>query len=366
MRAKGFLVLIVIILSACAVPPAPAISTSPATQMATATTVASSTTTPTLLSASTETSHFEPFGTVSISTADIEFNVDGDGRNIDSIAFWEAPDPVESLMIVTSKGNSSIEVFQYPFQTQLKTIECGDESNGVWVDQERDILYITERGSSNICAYDLPDLTQNSSLSFNTAATGDDSEPNLTILNLPDGGSRIYISYDERVFYHDAQTGAGLGEFEPERGLETMYGDDYYQVLYIPDEGDRSGIYIYDPDGNPIGPSFGDRSIFDSDAEGISVYKCTSEGSTDNGEGLIVVADQKEESTDFEVFNRKTKEYLGKINISDVNNTDGISITQQSSRDYPLGLLAVIDDDSTTIGVGWDTLLEKTGLFCSS
>jgi hypothetical protein len=123
---------------------------------------------------------------------------------------------------------------------------------------------------------------------------------------------------------------------------------------------------VYDPDGSFAGSSFGDRSIFDSDAEGISVYKCTSDGGEDTGEGLIVVADQKEDTTDFEVFNRKTKEYLGKINIAGVNNTDGISITQQSFSEYPLGLLAVIDDDSTTVGMGWDTLLEQTGLSCGS
>ena len=123
---------------------------------------------------------------------------------------------------------------------------------------------------------------------------------------------------------------------------------------------------MYDPDGSFAGSSFGDRSIFDSDAEGISVYKCTSDGGADTGEGLIVVADQKEDTTDFEVFNRKTKEYLGKINIAGVNNTDGISITQQAFPEYPLGLLAVIDDDSSTVGVGWDTLLEQTGLSCGS
>ena len=145
-----------------------------------------------------------------------------------------------------------------------------------------------------------------------------------------------------------------------------MYGDDYYQVIYVPDEGDRSGVYIYDADGNPAGPAFGDRSIFDSDAEGIWVYKCLSAGESDTGEGLIVVADQKDEITDFEVFNRRTIEHLGKINISGVNNTDGIAITQQSSPDFPLGLLAVIDDDTSTVGVGWDTILDSTGLSCGS
>jgi Phytase len=366
MRAKGILVLSLLILSACAVPPVAVTSTSPATNTSTATSAADPTTTPALTLTPAAPSHFEPFGTVSISESDTEFDVNGSGDNVDSIAFWEAPDPPDSLMMVTSKGNESVEVFQYPFTSELRTIACGDESNGIWVDQARDVLYITERHSSHVCAFDLPELTPNSSLRFTTAATGNDSEPNLAMLNLADGQSRIYVSYDERVFYHDAATGAALREFVPKEGLETMYGDDYYQVLYIPDEGGRSGVYVYDPDGNLAGSSFGDQSIFDSDAEGISVYKCTSDGSADTGEGLIVVADQKEDITDFEVFNRKTKEYLGKITIAGVNNTDGISVTQQAFPEYPLGLLAVIDDDSSTVGVGWDTLLEQTGLSCGT
>ena len=303
---------------------------------------------------------------MNIETTDIEFNDNGSGSNVDSIAFWEASDVSESLMIVTSKGNDSIEVYQYPFTSELTTIACGKESNGIWVDQERDILYITERNSYNVCAFDLPSLEKNDALSFTTAGTENNSEPNLAMLILPNGQRRIYISYDDKVFFHNAETGESLGKFTPSEGLETMYGDDFYQVLYIPDENGESGVYIYDPDGNPADSKFGDSSIFDADEEGIIVYKCYSSATEDSGEGLIVVSDQKEDVTDFEVFNRKTKEYLGTININGVNNTDGIASTQQDSPDYPLGLFAVVDDDTSTVGVGWDTIFEKAGLSCGS
>lgn len=310
--------------------------------------------------------NFEPFGTVTIAASDIEFDVSGDGENIDSIGFWEASEPAQSLMFVTSKNNSSIEVYQYPFKSQRTTISCGQASNGVWVDQENDILYITERDSSNVCAYDLPALDINDSLSFTTAATSNKSEPNLTILTLQNGESRIYVSYDNTVYYHDAGTGKSLGQFMPSEEVETMYGDDYYQVIYIPDERRPSGVYSYDADGARAASPFGVPPIFQKDAEGISVYKCLSTGGDDNGEGLIVVSDQKGDITDFEVFDRKTKAHLGKINISGVDLTDGLAIIQQSSPDYLFGLLAVIDNDTSTVGVGWDTILERTGLSCDS
>jgi hypothetical protein len=364
-RIPGILFITMVFIASCAtMPPAPASQPFTATGIPAATKPPASALTST--SISSDTTNLEAFGSVKIDAAEIEFDVDGGGSNVDSIAFWEAPAPAHSLMFVTSKGNSSIEVYQYPFETQLTTISCGSASNGVWVDQEQDVLYIAQRDSSNVCAYDLPSLESTAALSFSTAATGGDSEPNLTMLNLPDGRRRIYVSYDNEVYSHDAETGNNVGTFSPSAGLETMYGDDYYQVIYVPDEGDRSGVYLYDQDGNPAGSKFGNRSIFDSDAEGIWAYKCLSTSTGDSGEGLIVVADQKDDSTDFEVFNRKTKDYLGKFNIDGVNNTDGIAITQQASPDYPLGLLAVIDDDTSTVGVGWDTILERTGLSCGN
>jgi hypothetical protein len=361
MKGSGLLILVMIYISACTPASSATPTQGPTAKIRPASTSAPANTPPVT---PTITVVLEPFDSVNISASEIEFNVDGDGSDVDSISFWEAPDPAQSLMFVTSKGNSSIEVYQYPYETQRTTISCGEASNGVWVDQERAILYITERGSSNVCAFDLPDLDENDSLSFTTAATSGRSEPNLTMLHLPDGRSRIYVSYDKTVYYHDAETGESSGQFSTNEDLETMYGDDFYQVLYIPDEGDRSGVHIYDPDGNPIGTTFGDDSIFESDAEGIWVYKCLSNGADDTGEGLIVVADQKDDLTDFEVFHRKTKEYLGKINIEGVDNTDGITITQQDSPAYPLGLLAVIDDDKSTVGVGWDTIFAKTGISC--
>jgi hypothetical protein len=364
----SILLLAVILVSSCAAPPTavpdpaptaalpgPANSPKPTAML-----------TPALSGIPAGTIHLAPFGRINIDTTDMEFNDNGSGSNVDSIAFWDAPDPGNSLMIVTSKGNESTEVYQYPFTSELTTISCGKESNGVWVDQDRDILYITERNGSNVCAFDLPSLEKNDALSFTTAAKGNNSEPNLAMLVLPNGQRRIYVSYDDKVFIHDAETGKSLGEFQPSEGLETMYGDDDYQVLYIPDESGRSGVYLYDPGGNPAGANFGDRSIFDSDEEGIILYKCSSSALADNGEGLIIVSDQKEDLTDFEIFNRKTKAYLGTLNISGVNNTDGIASTQQSSPDYPLGLFTAIDDDTSAVGVGWHTIFEKAGLSCGS
>jgi hypothetical protein len=47
------------------------------------------------------------FGSVAVSP---DFELNGRGENIDSIAFWEAPDLKETLILVTAKQNSLVEV----------------------------------------------------------------------------------------------------------------------------------------------------------------------------------------------------------------------------------------------------------------
>ncbi len=140
-------------------------------------------------------------------------------------------------------------------------------------------------------------------------------------------------------------------------------------MIYIPDENDRSGIYAYNPDGSPHerngSHNFGD-GVFQSDAEGIILYTCPADGNGDDGRGLIVVADQGDEQTDYEFFDRQTWDHLGTLWLEGVSNTDGIASTQRPLLDYPLGLFAAVDDDTSTVGLGWDKILQATGLSCRS
>jgi hypothetical protein len=161
-------------------------------------------------------------------------------------------------------------------------------TNGVLIDQVRDLLYVTVRFEPKVCVFSVPSLAFQ--LEITTGGTSRNSEPNLGILELPSSRRQLYISYDDEVFIHDAITGEELGRFNPERGLEELAGDDFNQVLYIPDENDRTGIYVYDPVGKLRG-SFAGGGIFASDAEGTVIYTCPSDGMTDNGRGFIVVSD---------------------------------------------------------------------------
>ena len=95
----------------------------------------------------------QSFETVAIDPA---MNLNGAGSNVDSIAFWEAPDPVETLMFVTGKGNDRVEVWKYPFEgAEQAAILFPANVNGVAVDQETDLLYVTDR---TVSVFDVPRL----------------------------------------------------------------------------------------------------------------------------------------------------------------------------------------------------------------
>lgn len=311
---------------------------------------------------------FRRFGVVQVPAA---FELDGAGKNVDSIAFWEAADPYETLMFVTAKDNSLVEVWRYPFtdneQPPLRHPTFGRSAvNGVCVDQETNELYVTVSSPANTTSvFALPSLAHRRS--FSKPGADLRAEPNCGLLKRPDGEKLLYVSADEIVYVHDATTGEYLREFRPKRGLETIAADDHAQVLYIPDENGRSGIHAYDWEGRAHrrgGTNVFGGQAFRADAEGIVIYVCPDHSGVDVGCGLIVVSDQRPEMTDFEFYDRQTWTHLGTVRIPGVANTDGIGSTQQALPDYPLGLLAVINDDDTTVGVGWQTILSVTGLNC--
>ena len=303
------------------------------------------------------------FGTISV---DPDIEVNGSGQNIDTIEFWKAPDNGQTLMFVSAKGNQLVEVWKYPFEgNELQPLTHStfnnSQVNGLVVDQETDLLYVAiGEPSSTVSVFSLPHLEFQ--MNFNKQGADYQSEPNLTILNLPNGGKNIYVSADFPVYIHNAITDEFLDEFTPEKGLETLAADDFYQRIYIPDENGRTGVYVYNADGimytNNGSNRFGE-DVFDADAEGIIIYKCPLNNAVDNGEGFIVVSDQRSSQTEFEFFDRITWEHLGTLKITGVSNTDGIASYSYSLPDYPLGVFAALDDDHAVAIVGWDKIFEE-------
>jgi len=304
----------------------------------------------------------QPFGEIEV---DPQFELNGKGENVDTIEFWEADDPANTLLFVSAKDNRLVEIWKYPFvdneQSPLEHLTFTGNVNGLVVDQEEDLLYVSIAGDNpKISVFTLPNLEFVMSFIKPDLKADLGIEPNLTMIKLLSGEKRIYLSSEDSVYIHDAKNGTYLDQFKPSPELETLFADNFYQRIYIPDESDQNGVYVYNPDGSPYlekgSNNFGYDDIFQSDAEGIWLYTCPADGLSDNGSGFIIVSDQIDEQSEFEVFDRESWDHLGTVKISGVSNTDGIRSFQKSLPDYPLGLFVAIDDDNAVVGVGWDVI----------
>jgi len=302
------------------------------------------------------------FGTKTLAPA---FELDGVGTDVDSITFWEPPGATNTLMFVTGKANDLLEVWKYPFLgNELSPVPFAANVNGVAVDQETDRLYVSD---SKVSVLSLPTLQLVDEFGQGILGVG---ENNLDILKLTNGQTVIYVSDDHNVHRFAGDAYSYLGSFAPPvSSIETVLADDFYQLILVPEEQGplgSPGVFVYHPDGTPFvkhGTNrFGYNGEFDSDEEGILLFTFPTDGKRDNGAGFYVVSDQRSDQTDFEFFDRESWLHLGTLRIEGVSNTDGIASTQSAMPGYPMGLFAAINNDSTTVGLGWDVIFDAIGV----
>ncbi len=323
----------------------------------------------------------------------VDANVNGNGNNIDSIDFYNAADPNNDLMFVTSKSTCSgladrcVEVWKHPYTTQTDTITQAEADNrfnsgnvnGVVVDNIDDKLYISVGNTENaVVKFSLPAITWDAT--FTGGAWGSlHIEPNLSFSHTNANADRIFLGKDDGGAGSDSilvldnsgntldrwQATGGAGQPGGADGIETSAADSFYQAIYIPDENGQSGVYAYSFDGtaynNGADNRFGD-SDFTADAEGIVIYKCPN-AYEDNGRGLIVVAEQQTDTTEFNVYDRVTWDYLGTFQLLGIANTDGIASNQVLTGTYPSGVFAALDNDASVGLVGWDVIFDSTGVY---
>lgn len=309
----------------------------------------------------------EPLGAVAMLEPDLLLR--GSGENVDTIGIWEAPNPEDTLMIVSAKDNQLAEVWKFPFKdNEQKPLKheafTNGAVNGVAIDQDTDTLYLTVGDDvASGFAFTLPSLE----LKFTFLNKSRDlyGEPNCGLLHRPGEPTLLYVTSDNAISIHNAETGEQLKIVDQPTDVETVYPDAYYQCVYVPDENDRAGVNVYTPMLEPFEKNgtnnFGDGH-FQDDAEGIWVYYLAGHGQEDDGRGYIIVSDQREPLTDYEFFDRKTWAHLGTLRLEDVGNTDGIASTQRPLPGFPLGFFAAIHDDQATAIIGWDKVLKAMGL----
>jgi hypothetical protein len=314
---------------------------------------------------------FNIFGKASV---DPDLFLDGEGSGIESPEFYEASKYEQSLLLISGKSNDVIEIWQYPFRNnEQSSFKTSSLPNGLDIDQAKDWLLVGFSDEEKIVVYKLPGLEKIMTIGEGKFRSG---ETNMDILTQSGGKRIMYATEKDLVRGFDLENGKETLTFSPQvESIEEVLADNYHQVIYIPEENGveskmHSGgaVLAYRPDGSlyPNSNNIFGQGLFAGDEEGITLYQCLDEDKEDTGHGFIIVADQSGEGKNgLEFFNRETWKHLGTLTLPGVSMTDGIASTQQYFPEYPLGILAVSNNDTNTALISWEKIFAETGLSCN-
>ena len=304
----------------------------------------------------------------------MEMNRPPEGHGtMDSVAIYVAVDAGQSLVFATDKDDNFVEVHSPITNTFLGKIGGTGTGagqlqypNGVGVaygvttgSGKKDLLFVVERDNHRASIFSLPDR------SFIAHFGGDDlTEPYGIAFYWQGNELQAWITETDttpdRVFvYRLVPEGTGLkGELSfsfPTAGrLESIVIDPVAQRALICDEILERDVMVYDLQGN-LTTRFG-KGLFANQPEGIVIYDLG------NGEGYIIVSDQNVEPyAEYEVFDRKTYQSLGRFS-GETKTTDGIALTQAALPNLPQGSFYAMHSDDVVHVYDWADIAQALNL----
>ena len=139
--------------------------------------------------------------------------------------------------------------------------------------------------------------------------------------------------------------------------VESILVDRIYNRLLIADEHeDHCNIKIYDTDGRFTGQII-PHNYFFYEPEGIVVWECEADSS-----GYYLIVDQGKINNTFQVFDRKTLEYIGGFSGEITRNTDGTAITQKAFGNFMYGAYYPVHNDGSLTAISWEDIAGTLGL----
>ena len=287
----------------------------------------------------------------------IDEEIGGSGHDYDDPCFWRHPDdPDESLLLVTEKQGPAVDVFRLDTGEFVTSVTGFQRPNNC--DVSGDLLVTTDAYADAVVVHRIPD--------FSVVGVIDEgfSRPmGVTVLNQE--GSRLAVIADADtldIHIHDLETSEFVRRFPTGfSSIEGVAADDLYERIYVAQDSSGGGVRAFSADGELIA-DFG-SGVFTSEAEGVAVYRCGSEG-------WIVVSDQKG-TAEFEVFDRRTLVHVGTFVAQNAGGsftsaTDGIDVFQTPTTRFPAGVFAACDrcgssNDEVDV-VSWDRIAGALGL----
>ena len=303
--------------------------------------------------------------------------------NVDSPALWHGDDGQNWLLATAKEGNV---IIVYDAATGEKINQFGQTGsalgdlrrpNGIAVID--DYAVIVERDNHRIQVFSLPSFKPigifgESFLRRPYGITIDQFEDKYQLYvtdnyETPDEETPPADSLGQRVHHFvftvennrvEAQHINAFGEISGKGVLhkvESILIDRVYNRLLISDEHEEHrNVKIYDLVGKFTGQII-PHNFFFYEPEGIVVWECETDSS-----GYYLIVDQGKINNTFQVFDRKTLEYIGGFGGEITRNTDGIAITRKAFGNFKYGAFYPVHDDGSLTAFSWEDIARTLNL----
>ena len=303
--------------------------------------------------------------------------------NVDSPAIWHGKDGQNWLLATAKEGNV---IIVYDAATGEKITQFGQSGSGLGdlirpngIAVIDDLAVIVERDNQRIQVVSLPDfeslgvfgesfLRKPYGLTidyfeneYHLYVTDNYETPDEEIPPADSLGQRVHqfaftVENGQVAAEHIKAFGATSGEGVLYK-VESILLDRVYNRLLIAEEHEEHcNVKIYDLDGNFTGQIIPHKYFF-YEPEGIVVWKCEKDSS-----GYYVMVDQGKIQNTFQVFDRKTLDYIGGFGGDITRNTDGIALTQKAFENFTYGAFYPVHNDGSLTAISWEDIAKTLHL----
>ncbi|MDZ7633829.1 MAG: hypothetical protein U5L72_05090 [Bacteroidales bacterium] len=303
--------------------------------------------------------------------------------NVDSPALWHGKDGQNWVLATAKEGNA---VIVYDAASGEKIARFGNTGNGFGelsrpngIAVIDDYAVIIERDNHRVQVFKLPEFKPLGCLAKQFYVL-----PYGITIDKSEGKYHLYVTDNYETPEEETPPADSLGKrvhhfvftvdenhvvaehikaFGDTSGIGVLYKvesiliDRVYNRLLIADEHEEHrNIKIYDTDGRFTGQII-PHNYFFYEPEGIVVWECAADSS-----GYYLMVDQGKINNTFQVFDRKTLEYIGGFGGEITRNTDGTAITQQAFGDFRYGAFYPVHNDGNLTAISWEDIANTLGL----
>jgi 3-phytase len=303
--------------------------------------------------------------------------------NVDSPALWHGDDG-QNWLLATAKASDVVIV--YDAATGEKISQFGQKGNGLGelsrpngIAVIDSFAVIVERDNHRIQVFSLPECKPIGTfgeaflrLPYGLTIDHFDGKYHLYVTDnyeTPEEETPPADSLGQRVHHFvftvennqlSAEHIKAFGDTSGEGVLykvESLLLDRSFNRLFIADEHEEHrNVKIYDAEGIFTGRII-PHNYFFYEPEGIVLWECEADSS-----GYYLMVDQGKINNTFQLFDRKTLEYIGGFGGEITRNTDGIAITQKAFGDFKHGAFYPVHNDGSLTAISWEDIAKVFNL----